>query len=239
MNGWVLAGTTFLASSVEFVEAATIVLAVGYAQGWRGALLGTLGATAALAIIVTVFGPLLANAASLAKIQLVIGPFLIVFGVIWLRKAVWRYAGRLSLRDEQAIYDRELARLKSDRERRLGLAVAFQGVFVEGLEVAVIVVTFGAASMSAFAWATGGAATALVMVATAAVTLHKPLARVPENAMKALVGVMLATLGTFWTGEALGLKWWAGDATLLAIAATYVGIAAIATLALRRNAPAR
>ena len=239
MNGWVLAGTTFLASSVEFVEAATIVMAVGYAQGWRGALLGTLGATAALALIVTIFGPLLANAASLAKIQLVIGPFLVVFGFVWLRKAVLRYAGRLNLRDEQAVYDRELARLKTDRERRLGLAVAFQGVFVEGLEVAVIVVTFGAASLSAFAWATGGAAAALVVVTTTAVMLHKPLARVPENAMKALVGVMLASLGTFWTGEALGLTWWAGDGALFVIAAAYAAVAAVATLALRARAPAR
>jgi uncharacterized membrane protein len=238
VNGWVLASTTFLASSVEFVEAATIVLAVGYAQGWRAALLGTFWATAALASIVTIFGPLLANAASLAKIQLVIGPFLILFGVAWLRKAVWRYAGRKNMRDEQAIYDRELARLSADRERRLGLAVAFQGVFVEGLEVAVIVVTFGAANGGALAWSTGGAAAALVSVTTAALALHKPFARVPENALKALVGIMLASLGTFWTGEALGVAWWMGDATLFVIAGTYATTAAVATFALRRRAPA-
>ncbi|MEO6835354.1 MAG: hypothetical protein ABI231_05535 [Candidatus Tumulicola sp.] len=235
MNGWVLAGTTFLASSVEFVEAATIVMAVGYAQGWRAALLGTFWATAALGAIVAVFGPLIGNAASLARIQLVVGPFLILFGIGWLRKAVWRYAGRKSMRDEQAIYDRELARLNADREGRLGFAVAFQGVFVEGLEVAVIVVTFAAARASALAWSIGGAAIALVAVTIASVALHKPFARVPENAMKALVGVMLFALGTFWTGEALGIVWWAGDATLLAIAGAYAAAAALATLALRKR----
>ncbi|HEY5426610.1 MAG TPA: hypothetical protein VIJ77_08685, partial [Candidatus Tumulicola sp.] len=177
MTGWVLAGTTFVASSVEFVEAATIVLAVGYAQGWRAALLGTIWAAAALGAIVAVFGPLIGNAASLARIQLVVGPFLILFGIAWLRKAVWRYAGRKSMHDEQAIYDREFARLRANREGRLGFAVAFQGVFVEGLEVAVIVVTFGAASASALAWSTGGAALAFAAVAIAALALHKPFAR--------------------------------------------------------------
>lgn len=235
MNGWVLAGTTFLASSVEFVEAATIVLAVGYAQGWRSALLGTLWAALALGAIVALFGPLIGNAASLARIQLVVGPFLILFGIGWLRKAVWRYAGRKNLRDEEAIYDREVARLRADREGRLGFAVAFQGVFVEGLEVAVIVVTFGAAGTSALAWSTVGAVIALAAVTIAAVALHKPFARVPENTLKALVGVMLFALGTFWTGEALGIKWWAGDATLFAIAGAYAAAGAIAVFGLRRG----
>ena len=238
MNGWVLAGTTFLASSVEFVEAATIVLAVGYAQGWRAALLGAVWAAVALGAIVGIFGPLIGNATSLSRIQLVVGPFLILFGIAWLRKAVWRYAGRKSLRDEQAIYDRELARLKADREGRLGFAVAFQGVFVEGLEVAVIVVTFGAASARALVWSAAGAAIALALVTVASVALHKPFARVPENALKALVGVMLFALGTFWTGEALGVAWWAGDATLFAIAGVYAAAAALATTALRKRAAA-
>ncbi len=235
MNGWVLAGTTFFASSVEFVEAATIVLAVGYAQGWRGALLGTFWAAVALGAIVAFFGPLIGSAASLARVQLVVGPFLILFGIAWLRKAVWRYAGRKKLRDEQAIYDREVARLSADRESRHGFAVAFQGVFVEGLEVAVIVVTFGAASTHALAASIGGAALAFAVVTLAAVALHKPFARVPENALKALVGVMLFALGTFWTGEALGIAWWAGDVTLFVIAVAYSAAAAAAVFALREK----
>lgn len=229
-----MAGTTFLASSVEFVEAATIVLAVGYAQGWRSALLGTLWASLALVALVAAFGPAIENAASLARLQLIVGPFLMLFGIGWLRKAVWRYAGRKSLRDETAIYDREVARLTADRERRLGFAVAFQGVFVEGLEVAVIVVTFGAAGARALAFAIGGAALALCAVAGAATALHKPFSRVPENALKALVGIMLFALGTFWSGEAIGIVWWAGDATLFVLAATNALVAAAIVLALRR-----
>ena len=44
--------------------------------------------------------------------------------------------------------------------------------------------------------------------------------------MKALVGVMLLSLGTFWTGEALGVEWWTGNAaTLFAIAGAYAAVA--------------
>ncbi len=238
MHGWVLGGTAFLASAVECVEAATVVLAVGYAQGWRAALTGAALAGGALAVIIALFGPLLANAAALARIQLVAGPFLVAFGFVWLRKAVLRYAGRLRMRDERAVFERETARLHGG-EARAGLAVAFQGVFVEGLEVAVIVVTFGSASLAALSWSAAGAAAAFAAVTAAAIVLHKPLARVPENAMKALVGVMLASVGTFWFGEALGVAWFAGDATLFAIAAAYAAVAAVAVLVLRRAAPSR
>jgi len=236
MNGLVVASTTFLASAVEFVEAATIVLAVGYAQGWRAALMGTLWATLALGAIIAILGPLLLNAPSLRHIELVVGPFLVLFGISWLRKAIWRYAGLKAMHDEQAIYERNLARLNADREHRMGLAVAFQGVFVEGLEVAVIVVTFGAASALALTWSLAGALAALAIVAVAAFAVRKPFARVPENAMKAVVGVMLFSLGTFWTGEGIGIAWWLGDATLFAIAALYVVLAAAIVAALRLRA---
>lgn len=233
-HGWVLAGTTFLASAVECVEAATIVLAVGYAQGWRPALLGAVLATAALAVVVALFGPLLANAGALAKIQLVAGPFLVVFGLVWLRKAILRFAGRLRMRDERAVFERETARLRESGGDRTGLAVAFQSVFVEGLEVAIIVVTFGSSSFAALGWSAAGAAAALAAVAAVAFALHEPLRRVPENAMKALVGIMLASVGTFWLGEALGIGWFAADATLFVVAAAYAAAAALAVLALRR-----
>jgi uncharacterized membrane protein len=239
VHGWVLGGTAFLASSVECVEAATIVLAVGYAQGWRAALLGASLAAAALAAIVALFGPVLVNASALARIQLVIGPFLVVFGFVWLRKAVLRFAGRLRMRDEDAVFEREVTRLRAAAEHRAGVAVAFQGVFVEGLEVAIIVVTFGAASLRALAWSAGGAVAALLVVAAFAVALHRPFARVPENAMKATVGVMLTSLGTFWLGEALGVPWWVGDATLFVIAAIYAAASALAVLLLRRLGNAR
>ena len=225
MNPWVLAGTTFLASTVEFVEAATIVLAVGFTQGWRSAISGTLWATLTLAAIVALFGPLLANVADLRRIEVVVGPLLVLYGIGWLRKAVWRYAGRKALRDEQANYTQQVARLEFDREHRLGFVTAYQGVFVEGLEVAVIVVTFSASAPNAIGWSIGGALIALFAVVVTAVALRAPFSRVPENALKAVVGIMLLSLGTFWAGEGLGLTWWLGDTTLFALIALFTATA--------------
>ena len=221
-----LALTTFLASAVEMVEAATIVLAVGHTQGWRAALGGTLAASLALVALIVLFGGWLANAAALRGVELAVGPFLVLFGMAWLRKAIWRYAGLKAMHDEAAIYEREVAMLESESERRAGFAVAFQGVFVEGLEVAVIVVTFAASRAEGLLWAAAGAAAAFVVVAALAVVLRKPFARVPENAMKGMVGVMLLSLGTFWIGEGLGLTWWAGDVTLFLIAGIYLALSA-------------
>jgi uncharacterized membrane protein len=227
MNGWLLGGTTFLASTVEMVEAATIVLAVGVTQGWRAALTGAAWALVALAAIVALLGPLLASAQAIRRLEVVVGPFLILFGTAWLRKAIWRYAGRKAMHDEGAIFEREVAQLQT-RDRRIGFATSFQGVFVEGLEVAVIVVTFAATEPRLLVYSIGGAVAAAVVVTAAAIALHAPFTRVPENALKAVVGVMLLSLGTYWTGEGLGLAWWAGDATLF----WFIGIFVVAAAAL-------
>lgn len=239
MTPWILAGTTFLASAVEFVEAATIVLAVGITQGWRSAVNGTLAATAALVLLVAALGPLLSRAATVERIEIVVGPFLVLFGINWLRKAVWRFAGRKALHDEDEIFRRQVETLQH-RGAREGFFVAFQGVFVEGLEVAVIVVTFAASTPGLVAWSTGGAIAALVIVAIAAFLLRAPFARVPENLMKGIVGLMLLSLGSYWTGEGLGIAWWFGDATLFLFIAVYLAVSAmlVATMKVRDARPA-
>ncbi len=239
MTPWILAGTTFLASAVEFVEAATIVLAVGITQGWRSAVNGTLAATAALVLLVAALGPLLSRAATVERIEIVVGPFLVLFGINWLRKAVWRFAGRKALHDEDEIFRRQVETLQH-RGAREGFFVAFQGVFVEGLEVAVIVVTFAASTPGLVAWSTGGAIAALVIVSIAAFLLRAPFARVPENLMKGIVGLMLLSLGSYWTGEGLGIAWWFGDATLFLFIAVYLAVSAmlVATMKVRDARPA-
>lgn len=234
MTPWLLAGTTFLASAVEFVEAATIVLAVAVTQGWRPAIWGTVAAGAALAVFVGIGTPILMNSLELRRLELIVGPFLILFGIAWLRKAVWRYAGRKSMHDEEAIFRREVARLSATHEARTGFAVAFQGVFVEGLEVAVIVVTFAASSPALVAWSAGGALLALLAVAVATVMLRAPFSRVPENLLKGGVGVMLLSLGTFWTGEGTFLVWPLGDATLFALIAGYAMLGLLLVAVQRR-----
>ena len=229
MNPWIAAGTTFLASALEFVEAATIVLAVGYTVGWRAALTGAAWAILVLVVIAGLFGPALVHYIPLPILQTIIGLFLIIFGYTWLRKAIWRYAGRKAMRNEQSAYETEIAHLRAHKhEQRFGFATAFNGVLLEGLEVAVIVITFSADRAGSFVYAAAGALAAGLIVLIAAVILRHPFSRVPENAMGFIVGIMLLSFGTFWSGEGLGLQWWAGEATLLWIIATYV----VASLAL-------
>lgn len=221
MHPFVLAGTSFLASAVEAVEAVTIVLAVGYTHGWRAALMGSAWALGTLAAIIIVLGPALLHFVPLSLLQLVIGLFLTLFGFTWLRKAVWRYGGRKALHDEQAIFDRELSELRAARSRRIGLITAFNAVLLEGFEIVVIVVGFAAATVSGLLWAAAGALLAAIVVTIAGVMLRRPLAAVPENTMKFVVGIMLSSLGTYWAGEGLGLHWPMGDAELFLIIFLY------------------
>jgi len=213
----------FLASAVEMVEALTIVLAMGVTRGWRSALIGVAAATVALAVIIAIFGPLL-TLIPIAALRLVVGALLLIFGLQWLRKAILRASGYKAQRDEAALYQRELADARSaPTEVRAGMdwyafTLCFKGVFLEGLEVAFIVLTFGS-SQGSISLAAAGAAVALVVVAIVGVAVHAPLSRVPENAMKFAVGVMLTTFGIFWSAEGAGVAWPGETASLLGVLA--------------------
>lgn len=226
MNNWLLAGTTFLASVVEAVEAVTIVLAVGYTQSWRSALSGSAWAAATLAAIVIIFGPALVRFVPLAELQLVVGLFLVLFGFTWTRKALWRYSGRKALHDETAIFEREVAHLRQvalqAKAEKVGFATSYNAVLLEGLEVAVIVITFGAAHRNGILWSATGALAACAMVGVAGFFLRKPFSTVPENTLKFVVGIMLLSFGTYWSGEGLGIPWWYGDVTLAYIIGVYL-----------------
>jgi uncharacterized membrane protein len=241
VNGWVAAGTTFLASALEFVEAATIVMAVGYTAGWKIALRATAWATVVLILIAGILGPALVYYVPIATLQLAIGLFLALFGYAWLRKAIWRYSGRKALRNEQNAFEKEVAGLqkrRTDRDgERFAFATAFNGVLLEGLEVAVIVITFAAARAGTFLDAAAGALAAGTLVVGTAFLLRRPFSRIPENAMGFIVGIMLLSFGTFWSGEGLGLHWWAGEGTLLWLVGLYLA-ASFALIALwRRSQP--
>ncbi len=237
MSPWIAAGTTFLASLLEFVEAATIVLAVAYTAGWRVALRATAWAVAVLVVIAGVLGPALAAYVPLRALQIGIGIFLTFMGYTWLRKAIWRYAGRKPMRNENAKFSSEVERLRA-HEQRFAFATAFNGVLLEGLEVAVIVVTFSAARAGTFLWAAAGALIAGVIVLCAAAIARRPFSRVPENALAFIVGIMLLSFGTFWSGEGLGVPWWWGEATLAWLIALYV-VAALLLIALWRRPAVR
>ncbi|MFL5758841.1 MAG: COG4280 domain-containing protein [Thermomicrobiales bacterium] len=225
LNTVLLVLTSFLASAVEMVEALTIVLAVGLTRGWRSALTGVAAALAALVVVVAAFGPALVRYIPLSGLQVVIGVLLLIFGLQWLRKAVLRGAGLKAKHDETEIFRRELDELGEETPPATGLdwtgfVVSFKGVFLEGLEVAFIVLTFGA-NAGRFGPSAAGAAAAFVLVAGVGVAVHRPLSRVPENAIKLSVGLALTSFGTFWGGEGVGVDWTLGDWTLPLLVATY------------------
>ncbi len=230
-----LVAATFLASAVEAVEALTIVLAVGLTHGWRTALLGVLAGTIALAAIVALLGPALVSVIHLEQLQIVIGVLLLIFGLQWLRKAIQRSAGQRAMHDEDAIFQRQVASLgatpdpvKSDIDWN-GFVVSFKGVFLEGLEVVFIVLTFAASrGADALGPAVLGAVLAFLVVCVVGAVVHRPLARVPENTIKWVVAVLLISFGTFWGGEGIGVEWSLGDLTIPLLAAVY----AVAGLAL-------
>jgi uncharacterized membrane protein len=203
------------------VEALTIVLAAGFTRGWRSALAGLGAATLVLAVIVAALGPALTHI-PINALRLAVGALLLVFGLQWLKKAILRASGYKELHDEDAAFARELEEARdAPRDERAGVdwygfTLAFKGVLLEGLEVVFIVLTFGSAQGS-IPLAALGAAAALVLVAGVGVAVRAPLARVPENAMKFAVGVMLTTFGIFWSVEGAGADWPGSDAALLGV----------------------
>ncbi len=230
----------FLASIVEFVEALTIVLAVGTVRGWRPALMGAAAGTAFLALLVPAFGPALARV-PIAILQLVIGILLLLFGMRWLRKAILRSAGVIGLHDEAAIFEQERAALQagigaSGRSGVDGVAVAtaFKAVTLEGLEVIFIVIAAGAGGM--LLPASLGAAAAGALVILAGLALHRPLARVPENTLKFGVGLLLSAFGVFWIGEGLGFPWPGEDLSLFALLAGFLAVSVLGVAVARRGA---
>jgi Ca2+/H+ antiporter, TMEM165/GDT1 family len=218
-----------LAAAVEMVEAVTIVLAVGVTRQWRSTLFGVAAALVVLVVIVAVFGAAIVAIVPIEALRLLIGALLLIFGLQWLTKAILRAAGAKQKHDEAEIYAQQIAELRDDPQLPpdkfdgISFTVAFKGVFLEGLEVAFIVITFGL-SAGALGAAAAGAAIAAIAVLIVAFFARRPLAAVPENQLKYAVGLFLVTFGTFWSGEGLGVEWPGEDLALLAIFAGYLGL---------------
>jgi uncharacterized membrane protein len=231
----------FLACSVEMVEALTIVLAVGVTRGWRSTLIGAGVAAIALSAVIGALGPAL-TAIPIDALRAVVGGLLLVFGLQWLRKAILRAGGFKALHNEELIYEKQLAaaRAAGDDEKAgldwYSFTVAFKGVFLEGLEVAFIVVTFGSTQHNV-GLAALSAVAALVVVLVVGALVHAPLSRVPENTMKFAVGVMLTTFGIFWGAEGAGVAWPGNDAAILGILAFVLALSLSLVVVLRRRHP--
>jgi uncharacterized membrane protein len=249
----VLALAVFGASAVEAVEALTIVLAAGTSRGWRSAAEGVVAALALLMVIVAGVGVPLIHLVPIDVLRVVIGGLLLVLGLQWLRKAVLRATGNKALHDEDAIYASTVAQLSdadapssnsevpnggwrrslSGPRDAVGFTVAFKGVFLEGLEVVLVVLTLGASS-NRLGLAAGAAAAAIVVVTAVGFVVARQLSEVPENTMKLAVGIMLTSFGVFWVGEGSGLHWPGNDLAILVLIAWFAAIAGALVLGMDR-----
>lgn len=234
MTGWILFVAAFLACTVEAVEATTVVVAVGVTRGWKSPLRGMAAAIGVLAVVIAILGPAISSI-PLDPLRLVVGALLLIFGLGWVRKAILRASGFKDLHDEDAIYRKKIAEARAAGTAEVGrlggdpygFSLAFKSVLLEGLEVAFIVVTFGANAHN-IPVAALAAALAIVVVVLVAVKVRGPLSKVPENTIKYAVGVLLTSFGTFWGAEGAGAHWPGSDASLLAI----IPLTALVTFAL-------
>jgi uncharacterized membrane protein len=233
----------FLACAVEAVEATTIVLAAGTARDWRSTLIGLLAALVALGVLVAALGPLL-SALPLRWLRLGVGALLLIFGLQWLRKAILRAAGHKARHDESQIFRDELDAARRAEARRVAavpdwyaFTVSFKGVLLEGLEVVFIALTLGS-NQRDVPLAAVAAVSAVLVVGAAGAAVRAPLARVPENTLKFVVGVMLTAFGCFWGTEGAGARWPGADAALLVLVPVIAVVALVLTAAVRVRPPA-
>ena len=222
----------FLACAVECVEALTVVLAVGVTRGWSRALGGAACAVAILAVALLLLGPAIVYIVALPLVRGGVGLVALYIGQKWLRKAILRASGRKALRDEAAAFANDRARLERG-EGAAAFATAFSGTLLEGIEVIAIVLALGAGGGAALAASSVGAAAAVIVVLIAGIIARAPLSRVPENALKFVVGILLSAFGIFWAGEGVGVKWPGDDLALLGLAVLVAIVAFVSTAILR------
>ena len=239
MNDTALFIAVFLACVVEAVEATTIVVAAGATRNWRSALTGVLVGVLVLTVAVLIAGPAI-SLLPIGILRLVVGGLLLVFGLQWMRKAILRASGYKPLHDETLIYQKEVAAARSAAPSRARFGVSdwyaftlsFKGTVLEGLEVVFIVLTFGT-NQHNLPLAALAAAGALAVVVILGVVVRGPLARVPENTLKFVVGVMLTSFGTFWGAEGAGAIWPGSDLSLLVIIPSVAVFAVLMVLLMR------
>jgi uncharacterized membrane protein len=227
----VLIITVMAASAVEAVEALTIILASGITHGWRSTWEGAIVAFFALAAVVGVLGTTIIHHVDIDVLRVIVGTLLLIFGMQWLTKAILRSSGFKAMHDETRIYEKEVEELKKEKDKTHGtkrdsiaFVVSFKGVFLEGMEVVMIVISFGLSNgndYSRLKYAVLGAAVAIAVIAVTGAIVAKPLAKVPENTLKLGVGIILVSFGMFWMGEGAGVKWPLSDVFIIILAAIF------------------
>jgi uncharacterized membrane protein len=224
--------TTFLAAAVEVIEMVIIVIGVGTVRGWRSTWLGAAAGLAVLAVLVLALGTAL-TLVPIGALRLAVGSLLLVFGLQWLGKGIRRVSanGFRGMGARTASADG----IPGHGVDWTAFVLSFKGVLLEGLEIALIVISFGATA-HAFPTAILGAAAALLVIAGAGLLARGVVERIPRSALQLLVGTLLSSFGTFWAVEGLGVAWQGGDGAILTLVGWYVLAAAGYIGLLRRHA---
>jgi uncharacterized membrane protein len=219
--------TTFLASSVEAIEMVTIVVGVGATRGWRSTLLGAAAGLALLMVIVAALGAAL-TAIPIGPLRVLVGALLLLFGLQWFRKGIVRVAANGL--DGYRGREPEDERGPSTGVDLTAFVLSFKGVLLEGLEIALIVVSFGASAGQLGAAIFAGAA-AVVVIGAIGLAVNPLVSRIPRSLLQLVVGTMLTSFGTFWALEGLGVTWPQSDLDIAALLA-FNAVAALAFIGL-------
>jgi uncharacterized membrane protein len=222
--------TTFLASTVEAIEMVVIVLGVGATRGWRSTLLGAASGFVVLAVIVTILGVAL-TAIPIGPLRVLVGSLLLLFGLQWYRKGIARVAAR-GLAGMRVPEPRE-EDVPATGMDWVGWFLAFKGVVLEGLEIALIVVSFGVTAGQLGVSVTGAVA-AVVVTGAVGFALKGVVVRVPRSLLQLVVGTLLTSFGTFWALEGLGVNWPQADLDIVLLLVVY-GLAAAGYIGLERR----
>lgn len=231
MNTYSVVGTTFLASAVEVIEMVIIVVGVGTVRGWRSTWFGAGAGLGLLVVVVLVLGTALTHI-PINVLRLVVGGLLLTFGLQWLRKGIRRVAangfrgmGARTASDEG---------VPAHGVDWTAFVLSFKGVLLEGVEIAFIVVSFGATA-GHLPPAIIGAVAAFLVVGAGGLAARGLVQRIPRSALQLLVGTLLSTFGTFWAVQGVGVTWPGEDAAVLYLLALYALTAAGYVWLLRRR----
>jgi uncharacterized membrane protein len=227
--------TTFLASAIEIIEMVIIVLGVGMTRGWPATLGGAVSGVVVLCGVIAALGPAL-TFVPISVLRATVGILLLLFGVQWLRKGIFRlskygFRPRAKVDDEEELAD---LRKQEGRIDWTGFVLAFKGVLLEGLEVAFIIVTFGAATHH-WTLAVISSAAAFVIVVAVTTVIQKALKGIPNHVIKFAVGLLLVTFGTYWAAEGLGVDWPGEDLSIVVLLAAYFLFALACLSSIRRS----
>jgi len=229
---WEIVLASFASSLIELVEILGIVIVVGRLAGWRNALVGSGGGIFLTLLLSLVLGKSL-TLIPVDILRIVAGVLLLLFGQKWTRSIVRYYAG-LPKKCQSGGEDSLEEQLAKDENQSgwnwFAVVTTFKGALLDSVEVAIAVVTLGAAE-SQWLEAISGAGLATFGLVVLAFLFRTPLQQVPVKPMKFVAAMLLMGFGLYWLGAGLNLKWPGGHWAIIGLPLAWgVGMATISAI---------